>query len=125
MTINLTDLAAARAKMTPGDMAHRQIRDDGDLIFDGVYAGDGNSVAYDEVGDDAGWDPHNAAGIVAEHNAIGVLIEVARTVIDRDSAQAAYDEAKLSGDRDAFGSARDRLEASRAKYRAALAKVSL
>lgn len=78
MIINLTDLAAARAKMTPGDMAHRQIRDDGDLIFDGVYAGDGNSVAYDEVGDDAGWDPHNAAGIVAEHNAIGVLIEVAR-----------------------------------------------
>lgn len=68
MTINLTDLAAARAKMTPGE--YRVVDETYTLV---------TSAAGEIVCDSYG---SNAAGIVATHNAADVLIDVVRVALE-------------------------------------------
>lgn len=67
-TVNLTALAATRAKMTPGEY---RIIIQPDAIMVTSSAGE---IVCETYG-------HNAAGIVAEHNAIGVLMEIVDAAI--------------------------------------------
>lgn len=141
MTVNLTALAEARAKMTQGAMSvyncgqgyHQdvescglavEINDDEDLeiiIKDESYDECHHPISY-----------ANAAGIVATHNAADVLIEVARTdlahraaEVERAEAFAQWSRSVAADDHKRYAKAVRDLAERRSDHLAALAKVTL
>lgn len=147
--VNLTALAVTRAKMTPGEWSvligsacdphddeacgiassqwRQTLRGRDEAVF--------RSDAYDECSHPIA--RADAQGIAAEHNAIGVLIEVARAAMAHRDAHAALDTAEryelhvgavsfsaLIG-RDEFADLKVKINDTGAALLAALAKVSL
>lgn len=80
--VNLTELAAARARMTQGTWV---LDDDTPCI----YVGDVEVVVIADEADNYDGD---GPGLVATHNAADVLIEVARAAKALESAQAQWRE---------------------------------
>lgn len=142
MSVNLTELAAARAKMTPGKYVHGQWKNGGtgakispSCEFDAsitLAGSDQNSFAGEIVGGcGCCGSPRGChediAGLVTTHNAADVLIEIVKTTIERDAATDELNNYLLSDHIDDLTLIRVGRRVDRAKdaYRNALAKVTL
>lgn len=136
-TVNLTALSATRAKMTPGWTV-----DVWQNTNEGGWAAVGPHHKHEGACDEPGDPAHvkamaDAAGLVAEHNAIGVLLAVARAALALRDAHGALEIAErdelyigpvsfsqLTG-RDQFADLKVKINEAGAALLAALAKVSL
>jgi hypothetical protein len=80
VTVNLTALAEARAKMTPGEYELH----DGDDALRIVTSAPNRSALIATMEDDYEQED-DGPGLIATHNAADVLIEVARAAKNRDA----------------------------------------
>lgn len=126
--VNLTELAAARARMTPGKYETAEVSpesDDGALLIVAVEHQAVRSSTRRKLHqnrliatmEDDYEQEDDGPGLVATHNAADVLIEVARTAKALESAQAQW--------REQGAAAVHVLDAARAAHQTALDKVSL
>lgn len=118
--VNLTALAESRAKMTPGEykITNRQTHIDANNAWHTIDQANGPDVIVQTMAGHAPRSIANAAGLVAEHNAMPVLIDVARTGVE---LVAAENEQALTSTDDGWA----RLCDARRAHAMAIAKVSL
>lgn len=113
MKINISEIEALRAKMTPGPY---RFDDDGYLVGDPDHADGPLAMAlFDDGCTDA-----DGPGLVAEHNAIPALLALARAVEELEKIRCDYSNAVEDCQR-----IRPLLAAAHAAYDAARAAVTL